>query len=84
MNEAYESVVSILPPEKSPEDEAVLLKFHTQSGEVTRLRLSAYIARHLGTQLLLLSANTRDRCSLATFFFRNPKVSDRHRADLPR
>ena len=56
MNEAYQNVVSILPPEKSPDGEAVLLKFHTRSGEMIHLRMSADIARHLGTQLLLLSA----------------------------
>lgn len=51
MNDAYEDVVTIFQPEKSPEDEAVLLKFQTRRGEVLSLRASDTIARGLGTQL---------------------------------
>ena len=61
MNEPYQDVVTIFPPEKSPEGEAVLLKFQTPSGEVARLRLSDYVARNLGTQLVLLSAGPTAR-----------------------
>lgn len=56
MSDSYEDVVVYVPPEKSPEGDMVLLKFHTKSGEVVHLRMSDYIARNLGTQLLLLSA----------------------------
>ena len=61
MNEPYQDIVTIFPPEKSPEGESVLLKFQTRSGEVLRLRVAADIARHLGTRLLLLSAAAGDR-----------------------
>ena len=54
MNETYADIVTIFPPEKSPEGGAVLLTFHTRSGKVIRLRVSDVIARNLGTQLLLL------------------------------
>lgn len=60
MNEAYEDVVTIFPPKKSPEGDAVILKFQTRSGEVLRLSVSSPIARNLGTQLLLLSARQID------------------------
>jgi hypothetical protein len=56
VNEAYEDSVTTFPPEKSPEGDAVILKFQTRSGEVLRLRVSDSIARNLGIQLLLLSA----------------------------
>ena len=52
MNEAYEDLVTIFPPEKSPERDAVILRFQTRSGEVLRLGASDTIARNLGTQLL--------------------------------
>ena len=58
MNETYADIVTIFPPEKSPEGDAVLLKFQTRSGEVLRLRVSDSIARNLGTQLLLLIDGT--------------------------
>jgi len=61
VKEAYQGVVTIFPPEKSPKGDAVLLKFHTRSGEVLRLRVSYTIAPELGTQLLLLSATSGDR-----------------------
>lgn len=54
----YKGIVTTFPPEKSPKGVAVLRKFETQSGETLRLRLSADIARHLGTRLLPLSANS--------------------------
>ena len=53
----WKAIVTTLPPEKSPKGNAVLLKFQTRSGDVIRLRVSDSIARNLGTQLLLLSAN---------------------------
>lgn len=53
MNAAYEDVVTIFPPVKSPDGDAVLLKFKTRSGEMLRLGMSDSIARNLGTQLLL-------------------------------
>jgi len=56
MNEPYEDIVTIFPSKKSPKGEAVLLEFQTRSGEVIRVRAAADIARHLGTQLVLLSA----------------------------
>ena len=61
VNESYQDVVSYVPPEKSPEGEAMFLKFQTHSGEVLRLRFPGDIARHLGTQLLLLSGTSVDR-----------------------
>ena len=61
MNAPYHDVVTTFPPEKSPDGDAALLKFHTRSGEVLRLRVSDAIARNLGTQLLLLSATSGDR-----------------------
>lgn len=60
MNEPYQDIVTIFPREKSPEGDAVVLKFQTRSGEVLRLRVSNSIARNLGTQLLLLSAASSD------------------------
>ena len=60
MSESYKDVVTISSPKKSREGETVLLKFHTASGEVLRLKMSADISRHLGTQLLLLSATPGD------------------------
>ena len=56
MDESYEDLVTIFPPEKSLDGKAVLFKFQTRSGEVLRLRASDPIARNFGTQLLLLSA----------------------------
>ena len=56
MNEAYADIVTIFPPEKAPEGEAVPVKFQARDGDVLRLRVTDTIARHLGTQLLLLSA----------------------------
>ena len=44
------------PAEFAHVGHSVILKFRTRSGEVLTFRLSADIARHLGTQLLLLSA----------------------------
>ncbi len=61
MNEAYDDVVTAFPREKSPEADAVILKFQTRSGEVLRLTVSDAIARNLGTQLLLLSADSVGR-----------------------
>ena len=61
MKEAYDDVVTTCPPEKSLKGEAVLLKFQTRNGGVLRLRLSADIARHLATQLLLLSPGSGNR-----------------------
>ena len=60
MNEAYGNIVTIFPPHKSPEEDAVL-QFQTRSGEVLRLRVSDTVARGLGTQLRLLSATSGDR-----------------------
>jgi hypothetical protein len=57
VNEFCQAIVTALPPEKSPKGNAVLLKFQTWNGNVIRLRVSDSIARILGTQLLLLSAN---------------------------
>jgi hypothetical protein len=59
VSEPYQDIVTNYPPEKSPEGDAVILQFQTRSGEVIRLRLSADIERHLGTQLLLLAASSR-------------------------
>ena len=56
MNEAYEDVGTIFPPEKSPTGDAVLLNFQTRNGEPVHLKVSGAIARGLGTRLLLLSA----------------------------
>ena len=61
MNEPYEDIVTIYPPEKSLDGKAVLLKFQTRSGEVLRLRVSDTFARAIGTQLLLLSSISVDR-----------------------
>jgi len=61
VNEPYEDIVTIFPPKTSPKGEAVLLEFQTRSGETLRLRMSDYVARSLGTQLLLLSATSGDR-----------------------
>jgi len=58
MNEAYEDLVTIFPPEKSPERDAVILRFQTRSGEVLRLGASDTIARDPGTRLLLLIDGT--------------------------
>jgi hypothetical protein len=61
INDACEDVVRILPPENSPEVEAVLLKFQTRSGKVLRLGVSDTIVRGLGTPLLPLTAASGDR-----------------------
>lgn len=61
MNEPCQDVVTIFPPEKSPEGKTVPLRFQTRSGETIRLRVSADIARRLGTQLLLLSSASARR-----------------------
>ena len=60
-SKADEDVVTIFPPEKSPEAEAVLLKCRTRNGEVLRFRVSAAIVRMLGTKLPLLSTTSGDR-----------------------
>lgn len=56
VNQAYEDIGFILPPEKSPTGDGVLLSFQTQSGEPVHLSVSGAVARVLGTRLLLLSA----------------------------
>ena len=61
MNEGYQDIVTTFSPEKSPEGDAIILRFQPRSGEVLRFRLSDAIARNFGTRSLLLSAISGDR-----------------------
>lgn len=60
-NERYQDAVDIIPPDRSPDGETVLLKFQIANDEMVRLRMSASIARQFGTQLLLLSVTSGNR-----------------------
>ena len=60
-HEPYQDTVDIVPPDRSPDGETVLLKFRIANDEMVRLRMSIDLAREFGTQLLLLSATSGNR-----------------------
>ncbi|OGA51082.1 MAG: hypothetical protein A3G25_00110 [Betaproteobacteria bacterium RIFCSPLOWO2_12_FULL_63_13] len=60
-DEPYQDTVDVVPPDKSPDGETVLLKFQIANDEMVRLRMSIDLAREFGTQLLLLSATSGNR-----------------------
>ena len=60
-HEPYQDMVDVVPPDKSPDGETVLLKFQISNNEIVRLRMPVGLARRFGEQLLLLPLTSGNR-----------------------